>query len=230
MMKFFFLFLFLYISISNGYSEPSSFIYITSQQGFDNLSRNIGNAIRQRVSNIEIIFEDGTYYYNDRNKVVIESNTSSRITFRAKHTGKLRIVSDGEDYSVSQSVDTVGKWYKVKLKAPLDKYCTFQTPDGKAIPLGDTGYLNDTLQTNISDAAIELVDSVKKVARIKLSPELSFLKNRKQSYFKYSQLCYKAQWSDCYRDILHSNNEYIYFTLTERLLKKWNSYVANMYQ
>lgn len=209
--------------------QAATLISITSQQGFDHLSENIQNAIQQKAPQIEVVFEDGTYYFDDQNKIVIKNNKMSRITFRAKNLGKARIVAAGEDYSKEQSVGTLGNWYKVKLKKPLDKYCTFQTAEGKAISLGDTGYLNDTLQTNISAAAIEVVDSVKRVARIKLPAELMFMSNKKGGYFANSQLCYKAQWSDCYRDILYSDSQYLYFSLNEWLMKEWKSYVVNMY-
>lgn len=217
------------VSFSYSQKQASTLIYITSQQGFDHLSEYIQNAVRQKSPKVDVVFEDGTYCFNDKNKVVVKDNASTSINLRAKHKGKVRIVSDGETYFVSQSVEQTGKLFKVRLRNPLDKYCTFQTAEGKALLLGDTGYLNDSLQTNISDAAIELVDSVKKVARIKLPPELGFLKNRKQEFFKRSQLCYKAQWSDCYRDILYSDSLYLYFTLNDWLMKEWNSYVANMY-
>lgn len=206
----------------------TSFIYINSQKDLNSLSLNINNLIKRQYKYIEVIFMDGTYYFNERNKLSV-SNTDCSITFRAQNKGNVWIVSDGEDYSLKKSIGIYKNRYKVKLKSALDLFSTFQSSNNNTIPLSDTGFLNDTLHTNISDNVIELTDSINKIVKLKLPSELLFLKNKTSFFFKNKLICYKAQWADCCRPILYSDREYIYFHINDYLYKNFSTFVSSMF-
>ena len=211
----------------NGYSK--SVIYVNSQLDFDNLPKSIDKEIKAKNKKVDVVFANGRYYFNDNNQIFINKNNATSLTFRARNAGKAIITSDGELYTSSDVLRQDGHYNIVKLKKSLDKYCTFQTIDGSAIYLGDTGFLNDSLHTNIAHSSIEVVDTVKRIARVRIDKDLAFLRNKSSEYFQNKYICFKAQGFDCIREILYSDGSYLYFSLNDWLLKKKDSYVTNMF-
>ncbi len=203
-------------------------IRIQNQTQFDVLHSMLDSMVLS-YDFINVIFDSGKYYFNLDNGINISKNNNCEITFRG--SGEVILSSSGEDYSKLESVGSYNKfWYKVPLKKHLDKYSTFQDDEGRIVPLCDTGFLNDSLHTNISLAQIEIVDSVMGAARILVPSECREMLNHNQEYFQNSQICYKSQWADAYRPILYSDNSYIYFQLNDWLKKNIVNYVTNGYE
>jgi len=176
-----------------------------------------------------VIFESGKYYFNSDNGINISKNNNCEIIFSG--LGDVVLSSSGENYLQSESVESYEKdWYKVPLKNNLDKYSTFQDDEGRIVPLCDTGFMNDSLHTNISSSQTEVVDSAGGIVRILVPSECKDILNRNYDYFQNSQICYKSQWADAYRPILYSDNSFIYFQLNDWLKKNIKNYVTNGYE
>ena len=203
-------------------------IRIQKQSQFDILHSMLDSMVLS-YDCINVIFDSGKYYFNSDNGINISKNNNCEITFRG--SGKVVFSSKGDDYSKSESVGSYEKdWYIVPLKKQLDKYSTFQDEEGLIVPLCDTGFLNDSLITNISSSQIEVVDSAGGVARILVPSECKDMLNNNQDYFQNSQICYKSQWADAYRPILYSDSKYLYFQLNDWLKKNIKNYVTNGYE
>lgn len=201
-------------------------IIIRNQQEYDSLAQNLYILLKEQEE-LNIILDNGTFFFNDNNELkIFQSNCSLNI----RGNRNTYLVADGENYINSEAEELYkGKWYKIKLKKQLNQYCTFQDENHNPIPLANSGFLNDSLQINISNEAIRLLDSQKRIAQIAIPQELNFIKNKQTDYFKQSLICYKAQWTDCYREILYSDNKYLYFNLSEWLYQNFDQYVGNMF-
>lgn len=205
-------------------------VTISDQYGYDQINSHIETAKKEKVESLTFVFEDGLYRFNDSNVINIKSNSTTEISFIARRPGKVYIMSDGEIYSKSDGEPYSSTHYRVKLHKPLDHFCTYVDQNLKSVPISDTGYLNDSLHTNIATSPIEISSDDKMVAKVRIPAELSYMANKPQSYFKNSLICYKSQWSDCYRPILRSDSEWIYFSLNEWLAARASSYVCNMHR
>ncbi len=205
-------------------------VVIADQNDYDRINSEIEAAKKDKISNLQFVFEDGLYRFNDDNVINIKSNSTTEISFIARRPGKVHIMSDGEIYSKSEGENYSSTHYRVRLRNPLNHFCTYVDQNLKSVPISDTGYLNDTLHTNIATSPIEISADDKMVAKIRIPAELSYMANKPQSYFKNSLICYKSQWSDCYRPILRSDSEWIYFSLNEWLAARASSYVCNMHR
>lgn len=205
-------------------------VTISDQDGYDQINSHIETAKKEKVESLTFVFEDGLYRFNDSNVINIKSNSTTEISFIARRPGKVYIMSDGEIYSKSDGEPYSSTHYRVKLHKPLDHFCTYVDQNLKSVPISDTGYLNDSLHTNIATSPIEISSDDKMVAKVRIPAELSYMANKPQSYFKNSLICYKSQWSDCYRPILRSDSEWIYFSLNEWLAARTSTYVCNMHR
>lgn len=203
-------------------------IRIRNQSQFNGLH----SMLDSMVSSYDVInvrFDAGKYFYDLNNRIQISKENKCEISFFGD--GNVVISSSGEFYSIDEAIESYqGFWYKVPLKKHLDKYSTFQDDEGRIVPICDTGYLNDSLHTNISTAQIEIVDSAGGVARILLPSECKEMLNHDHKYFRNSRICYKSQWSDAYCPILYSDNNYLYFKLNASLKKNIRDYVTNGYE
>lgn len=205
-------------------------VTISDQYGYDQINSHIETAKKDKVKSLTFVFEDGLYRFNDSNVINIKSNTTTEISFIARRPGKVYIMSDGETYYKRDGEPYSSTHYRVKLHKPLDHFCTYVDQNLKSVPVSDTGYLNDSLHTNIATSPIEISSDDKMVAKVRIPAELSYMANKPQSYFKNSLICYKSQWSDCYRPILRSDSEWIYFSLNEWLAARTSTYVCNMHR
>lgn len=205
-------------------------VTISDQYGYDQINSHIETAKKDKVESLTFVFEDGLYRFNDSNVINIKSNTTTEISFIARRPGKVYIMSDGETYYKRDGEPYSLTHYRVKLHKPLDHFCTYVDQNLKSVPISDTGYLNDSLHTNIATSPIEISSDDKMVAKVRIPAELSYMANKPQSYFKNSLICYKSQWSDCYRPILRSDSEWIYFSLNEWLAARTSTYVCNMHR
>lgn len=205
-------------------------VTISDQYGYDQINSHIETAKKDKVESLTFVFEDGLYRFNDSNVINIKSNTTTEISFIARRPGKVYIMSDGDTYYKRDGEPYSSTHYRVKLHKPLDYFCTYVDQNLKSVPISDTGYLNDSLHTNIATSPIEISSDDKMVAKVRIPAELSYMANKPQSYFKNSLICYKSQWSDCYRPILRSDSEWIYFSLNEWLAARTSTYVCNMHR
>ena len=205
-------------------------VTISDQYGYDQINSHIETAKKDKVESLTFVFEDGLYRFNDSNVINIKSNTTTEISFIARRPGKVYIMSDGETYYKRDGEPYSSTHYRVKLHKPLDHFCTYVDQNLKSVPISDTGYLNDSLHTNIATSPIEISSDDKMVAKVRIPAELSYMANKPQSYFKNSLICYKSEWSDCYRPILRSDSEWIYFSLNEWLAARTSTYVCNMHR
>lgn len=198
-------------------------ISVKSQADYDNLNDCLVS-LQGRTPFI-VKFAPGEFRFNNSNEILL--NNLGPIKFvGGKNTF---FVSDGEDYSFAESCGIVdGKWYKVPLKAQLDLFCTYQTMDYKMVPIAETGWLNFQIHSNLSPSKITLVK--RGVAKVRIPTELKSLSNKDREFFKNSFLCYKAQWTDCIRSILYSDDSFIYFEISDYLTDHFESYVGSMYE
>lgn len=205
-------------------------VTISDQGTFDDINSYIETAKKDKIEKLTFVFEDGLYRFNDENSINIDKNSTTELYFEARNDGKVHIMSAGEVYTKDEGEYYSSTHYRVRLKKPLTEFCTYVDQDLKSVLIADTGYLNDTLHTNISLSQIEIIGEDKMTARIRIPEELSSLANKSQSFFKNSLICYKSQWSDCYRPVLRSDSEWIYFSLNEWLAARTASYVTNMFR
>lgn len=204
-------------------------IRVGSQHDFDNLQSKIDEKVKNGIRHVEIIFKKGKYLFNDLNRLQLVRTGNTSITFKAAENQNVTISSDGEHYDVKGVGEKYQSWYRIKLKTPLDRYCTLQDENGNSVRICDSGHLNLKLNTNLADEPIALVDSVNKIARIKICDELSFLKNKKKKYFQTKTICFKTQWSDFTRKLLYSDDKYFYFDIDDWILKNKKDYLINMF-
>lgn len=205
-------------------------VTISDQGTFDDINSYIETAKKDKIEKLTFVFEDGLYRFNDENSINIDKNSTTELYFEARNDGKVHIMSAGEVYTKDEGEYYSSTHYRVRLKKPLTEFCTYVDQDLKSVLIADTGYLNDTLHTNISLSQIEIIGEDKMTARIRIPEELSSLANKSQSFFKNSLICYKSQWSDCYRPVLRSDSKWIYFSLNEWLAARTASYVTNMFR
>lgn len=213
---------------SDGYNSlfgDTAEIYISSQTEFNGLSKQLQTTTNKGIPT-KVKFAPGLYYFNDNNELLLDSSKSD-IIFTAEN--EAIFVSDGESYSKKDAIGLENGFYIVPLTSQLNADCTFMDDSMKRLPLADSGWLNQTYHTNIVNSAIEMADSTQGVAKIEIPEELFCLRNKSNDYFKNSRLCYKAQWTDCYRNILYSDSSFIYFELSEHLKNRFKDYVGNMY-
>jgi hypothetical protein len=191
-------------------------IIVSSQENFDQLNVTINHELRTlkagSAGTINVIFKNGVYRFNDANAIRLSSITFPLVTlnFVVQHQGQVTFISDGQTFRKDQAIDETKTHNIFGLTGKYDWNDVFLDKNFNVIPLGDTGNLSSSM-INHAGSPIIIVDSVKKIAKIAIPPELDALKNKKSDFFSQSMIFYKAWYISKYGKVLYSDNSYLYF-------------------
>lgn len=196
-------------------------IKIETQTQFDNLDSTICNAINEtgsESSQINIFLKNGVYKFNDAITFSILNSSKKEadnveLNICSSIGEKATIVSDGDEYTPDDAIAFTDTHYICNRKTPYVKGEGYVDQNFRKVETTDTGRINAG-GINQMDSLFEQVSGT--TYRIRLTEELSFLKNKPSSYFANS-IVYNSAWFWIFtRTPLYTDDTYLYVDASEK--------------